>query len=45
MLEIIELSFVATVGGVDLLEGKLENFPIGVRSIFFFSPFNGAVAH
>ena len=36
MLEIIELSFVATVGGVDLLEGKLENFPIGVRSIFFF---------
>jgi hypothetical protein len=26
--EIIELSFVATVGGDDLLEGKLENFPL-----------------
>ncbi|KIJ89439.1 hypothetical protein K443DRAFT_16123 [Laccaria amethystina LaAM-08-1] len=27
-VEIIELSFVATVGGNDLLEGKLENFPV-----------------
>lgn len=36
-LEIIELSFIASVGGDDLLEGKLEDFIIEVCSIVFSS--------